>query len=84
MVGQNYGVIVTCWNYASIGGDASNIGGIAGVNMESSEIIKAYNHGNIWYEMSISRTAYIGGVAGTVADGGYMDNVSKYGKSNVL
>ena len=52
--------------------------------MESSEIIKAYNHGNIWYEMSISRTAYIGGVAGTVADGGYMDNVSNYGKSNVI
>lgn len=80
IVGQNYGVIDTCWNYASIGGDASNIGGIAGVNMESGEIIKAYNHGNIWYEMSISRTAYIGGVAGTVADGGYMNNISNYGK----
>ena len=59
LVGENYGTVDNCRNYADITAYSNNIGGIVGQNMKGGKILNCYNAGDI-----LSSGQDIGGITG--------------------
>ena len=76
IVGDNYGRIENCRNYADVTAYSNNIGGIAGRNLKGGFISGCYNEGNI-----LCGYQYAGGISGT--DQGTVENCVNVGNVTV-
>lgn len=63
IVGRNLAAIKNCTNYASIGGELGNCGGISGLNLNAT-ISNCTNYGNLYIERKTKDRGYYGGVTG--------------------
>ncbi|MCI9504078.1 MAG: leucine-rich repeat protein [Clostridia bacterium] len=75
--GNNYGTIINCYNYASLGG-GSPMGGIAAASYQNTSIRNSENNGKIFYNFSNHSTVCIGGIVGSAWDNSSIESCTNW------